>query len=140
MTGDGGQIRNTAILKDTVIVPACGYVVIAFQADNPGYWFLHCHIEVHQLEGMGVMIEEYPSDQHPKPPTEINNQGHFRWRTEDYNKFVKNGEACKGDVTEGIDMTAKHRHHSGNNLHRHFLVYMLLYNKKEILQVKVQEA
>ena len=70
-----------------MIVPAGGYVVIAFQADNPGYWFLHCHIEVHQLEGMGVMIEEYPSDQHPKPPSEIYNQGHFQWNTEVYNKY-----------------------------------------------------
>ena len=84
VTEDGGRIKNTAILKDTVIVPAGGYVVIAFQTDNPGYWFLHCHIEVYQLEGMGVMIEKYPSDQHPKPPSEINNQGHFQWNTEDY--------------------------------------------------------
>ena len=100
--GREGRIKNTAILKDTVIVPAGGYVVIAFQADNPGYWFLHCHIEVHQLEGMGVMIEEYPSDKHPKPPSEINNQGNFRWNTEDYNKFVKKGETCKGEVTKRI--------------------------------------
>ena len=94
VTGDGGRIRNTAILKDTVIVPAGGYVVIAFQADNPGYWFLHCHIEVHQLEGMGVMIEEYPSDQHPKPPSGINNQGHFQWNISNYNEHVKKAETC----------------------------------------------
>ena len=94
VTGDGGRIKNTAILKDTVIVPGGGYVVIAFQADNPGYWFLHCHIEVHQLEGMGVMIEEYPSDQHPKPPSEINNQGHFRWNANNYNEHVMKAETC----------------------------------------------
>ena len=97
VTGDGGRIKNTAILKDTVIVPAGGYVVIAFQADNPGYWFLHCHIEVHQLEGMGVMIEEYPSDQHPKPPSEINNQGHFRWNKNNYNEHVMKAETCSSD-------------------------------------------
>ncbi len=51
-----GKLNNTAIRKDTVIVPAGGYVIIALQADNPGYWFLHCHIEVHQLEGMALII------------------------------------------------------------------------------------
>lgn len=32
-----GKLNGTAIRKDTVIVPAGGYTVIAFQADNPGY-------------------------------------------------------------------------------------------------------
>ena len=49
---------SSAPLKDTVMVPYGGYVVVYFKADNPGYWFLHCHIEVHQLEGMGVVIRE----------------------------------------------------------------------------------
>ena len=44
--------------KDTVIVPFGGYTVIRFIVDNPGWWFLHCHIEVHQLEGMAVVIKE----------------------------------------------------------------------------------
>lgn len=33
-------------LKDTVIVPANGYVIIRFTADNPGYWLLHCHLTI----------------------------------------------------------------------------------------------
>lgn len=37
--------------KDTVIVPAGGLiVVIRFVSDNPGYWFMHCHIKVHQIQ------------------------------------------------------------------------------------------
>ena len=71
-----------AIRKDTVIVPAGGYVVIAFQADNPGYWFLHCHMEAHQLEGMAVIVQEYPDDQQPPPPPGINNVGDFLWQGE----------------------------------------------------------
>ena len=57
-----GRLIDSAVRKDTVIVPAGGYVVIAFVGDNPGYWFLHsvhCHIEMHQLEGMAVIIQEY---------------------------------------------------------------------------------
>ena len=44
--------------KDTVIVPFGGYVVIRFIVDNPGWWFFHCHIEIHQLEGMAAVIKE----------------------------------------------------------------------------------
>ena len=46
------------VRKDTVMVPAGGYVVINFISDNPGWWFLHCHIEVHQLEGMTMIVHE----------------------------------------------------------------------------------
>ena len=46
------------VKKDTVIVPYGGYAVIRFTVDNPGWWFLHCHIEIHQLEGMSAVIKE----------------------------------------------------------------------------------
>ena len=45
-------------LKDTVIVPYGGYTVIRFITDNPGWWLLHCHIEIHQLEGMAAVVRE----------------------------------------------------------------------------------
>ena len=51
-------INNRTIRKDTVMVPAGGYVVINFLSDNPGQWFLHCHKELHQLEGMAVIVNE----------------------------------------------------------------------------------
>ena len=53
--------RNSYVKKDTVIVPYGGYVVIRFTVDNPGWWFLHCHIEIHQLEGMSAVIKELQS-------------------------------------------------------------------------------
>ena len=46
-------------LKDTITVPAKDEVVIQFDADNPGKWFYHCHIEWHLGIGMAVVIE-YP--------------------------------------------------------------------------------
>ena len=72
-----GRLNDTAIRKDTVIVPAGGYVVIAFQADNKGYWFMHCHMEAHLLEGMAVIIQEYPDNQQPPIPVGINDIGNF---------------------------------------------------------------
>ena len=50
--------NNNYTKKDTVIVPFGGYVVIRFIVNNPGWWFLHCHIEIHQLEGMAAVIQE----------------------------------------------------------------------------------
>ena len=51
-------ITEYTIRKDTIIVPAGGYVRVRIIANNPGYWFLHCHIEPHQMEGMAVLINE----------------------------------------------------------------------------------
>ena len=80
-----GLLIDTAVRKDTVIVPAGGYVVIAFVADNPGYWFLHCHIEVHQLEGMAVIIQEYSETEHNyNLPEDINKPGKFNWTVADF--------------------------------------------------------
>lgn len=44
-------------MKDTVIIPVGGYVVVRFRSDNIGYWFLHCHIETHSAMGMGIIIK-----------------------------------------------------------------------------------
>lgn len=68
------SINNKTVRKDTVIVPAGGYVIISFISDNPGYWFLHCHIEVHQLEGMAVIINEAENMQEDAPASILQNQ------------------------------------------------------------------
>ena len=69
---------NNPSRRDTVTVLACssgsggtcsnpGYVVLRFVADNPGVWFLHCHIDWHMMMGMAMTIVESPdilSQQH----------------------------------------------------------------------------
>ena len=47
-------------LKDNVMIPSRGYVVVRFRSDNPGFWFLHCHQQSHMLEGMNMLIHEAP--------------------------------------------------------------------------------
>ena len=42
-------------MRDTVLVPPMGRVAIAFDADNPGRWLLHCHNLYHMA--MGMMTE-----------------------------------------------------------------------------------
>ena len=39
-------------VRDTVLVPSMGSVTIAFDANNPGRWPLHCHNLYHMLTGM----------------------------------------------------------------------------------------
>ncbi|XP_047307923.1 laccase-4-like isoform X3 [Impatiens glandulifera] len=38
--------------RNTISVPSGGWVAIRFRADNPGVWFLHCHLEVHTTWGL----------------------------------------------------------------------------------------
>ncbi|KAL4234706.1 hypothetical protein ACF0H5_006348 [Mactra antiquata] len=44
--------------KDTIIVPTGGYVVVRIKANNPGIWNMHCHIELHNIDGMQMLINE----------------------------------------------------------------------------------
>ena len=52
-------------------MPFGGYTVIWFIVDNPRWWFFHCHIEIHQLEGMSAVVRELPNEL----PPEFSNNG-----------------------------------------------------------------
>jgi FtsP/CotA-like multicopper oxidase with cupredoxin domain len=47
-----GQTRLSGAIRDTALVPAMESVTIAFDADNPGDWPLHCHNLYHMAAGM----------------------------------------------------------------------------------------
>ncbi len=52
-------INGTSIkgaVRDTVIVPAMARVTVAFDADNPGHWPLHCHHLYHMVTGMMTYV------------------------------------------------------------------------------------
>ncbi|GAA0157539.1 oxidase [Lithospermum erythrorhizon] len=63
------QIRNT------FDVPIKGWAVIRFRANNPGAWYMHCHIEAHLPIGLAVvlMVEDgpTPSTKLPPPPQDL---------------------------------------------------------------------
>lgn len=54
-------------LKDTVIVPPGGYVVIRLRSNNPGFWFVHCHLLFDMVEGMALILKVSP-ELAPPPP------------------------------------------------------------------------
>ncbi|KAF5464493.1 hypothetical protein F2P56_014566 [Juglans regia] len=39
---------------NTIGVPVGGWTAIRFVSDNPGVWFMHCHLDVHQSWGLGT--------------------------------------------------------------------------------------
>ena len=57
--------------RDVVMLPPGngGYVVIAFKADNPGSWLMHCHIAYHASGGLALQIlERLPDAKKNFPP------------------------------------------------------------------------
>ncbi|KAL6336647.1 hypothetical protein AAG906_035961 [Vitis piasezkii] len=63
------------IERNTVGVPSGGWVAIRFHADNPGVWFMHCHLEVHTSWGLKmawvVMDGKRPNQKLPPPPSDL---------------------------------------------------------------------
>ncbi|KAL3839510.1 hypothetical protein ACJIZ3_024101 [Penstemon smallii] len=61
--------------RNTIGVPAGGWVAIRFLADNPGVWFMHCHFEVHMSWGlrMAWIVLDGPltSQKLPPPPSDL---------------------------------------------------------------------
>nr|UGB90592.1 laccase 2 [Sinopodophyllum hexandrum] len=63
--------------RNTCGVPAGGWVAIRFLADNPGVWFMHCHLEAHTSWGLRmawiVMDGKLPNQKLPPPPSDLPN-------------------------------------------------------------------
>lgn len=49
--------------RDTTMLPAGGWLVIAFKTDNPGVWLFHCHIAWHVSGGLSVDFLERATEQ-----------------------------------------------------------------------------
>nr|XP_036580720.1 laccase-1 precursor [Colletotrichum truncatum]KAF6788792.1 laccase-1 precursor [Colletotrichum truncatum] len=48
--------------RDTALLPASGYLVMAWETDNPGAWLMHCHIGWHTSEGFSMQFVERYSE------------------------------------------------------------------------------
>lgn len=88
--------------KDTVSIPNEGYVITRFRANNPGcshciamitdwrmmcliltfinpgFWFVHCHLEWHLGSGMGLVLQVGEVDQMLKAPVTFPRCGDFK--------------------------------------------------------------
>ncbi|PPS13881.1 hypothetical protein GOBAR_AA06693 [Gossypium barbadense] len=61
--------------RNTVGVPTGGWTAIRFRADNPGVWFMHCHLELHTMWGlkMAFVVENgmSPEESIIPPPKDL---------------------------------------------------------------------
>ena len=77
-------------LKDTVISPASGYVVLRFRSDNPGPWLVHCHVAHHVDQGpMRFLIIEAQDNFPPVPPSMPTCPGKFKLTDQQYSQYQK---------------------------------------------------
>jgi FtsP/CotA-like multicopper oxidase with cupredoxin domain len=49
--------RFAGAVRDTVLVPPARTMTVAFDADNPGEWLLHCHNLLHMATGMMTAVK-----------------------------------------------------------------------------------
>jgi len=49
--------RFTGALRDTILVPGKTSVTVEFEANNPGLWYVHCHILWHLAAGMAALVQ-----------------------------------------------------------------------------------
>ncbi|KAF9598494.1 hypothetical protein IFM89_028026 [Coptis chinensis] len=63
------------IERNTIGVPSGGWTAIRFKADNPGVWFMHCHLEVHTTWGlkMAFVVDngKGPNESILPPPSDL---------------------------------------------------------------------
>ncbi|KAK4772656.1 hypothetical protein SAY86_014431 [Trapa natans] len=61
--------------RNTVGVPTGGWTAIRFRADNPGVWFMHCHLELHTGWGLktAFLVEDGPGPEQTilPPPKDL---------------------------------------------------------------------
>ncbi|KAF7892145.1 hypothetical protein EAF00_008447 [Botryotinia globosa] len=67
--------------RDVAMLPALGYLVIAFVTDNPGAWLLHCHITFHVGEGLALQFLEQESEIAQRVDLSTVDAGCKRWDT-----------------------------------------------------------
>ncbi|XLS73019.1 hypothetical protein HN51_029884, partial [Arachis hypogaea] len=82
--------------QNTIAIPKNGWVTIRFKAQNPGVWFMHCHLERHVSWGMAMTFivkdGKNPEEQITKNILTVN--GEFPGPT----LYVTKGESIIVDV------------------------------------------
>ncbi|KAJ4373225.1 laccase, multicopper oxidase, benzenediol:oxygen oxidorectuctase [Neocucurbitaria cava] len=96
--GDISRLKmDNPIRRDTATLPAAGYLILAFESDNPGAWLMHCHIPFHIAAGLGVQFlereSEIVSSNGDLGPMEQNCASWTKWREE----YYPNGILILGD-------------------------------------------
>lgn len=61
-----------------------------------GFWYLHCHMDAHLMEGMALIIKEGKRTLHPKPPKGFPSCGDVTWTIDEFQGVTNDGVASLG--------------------------------------------
>lgn len=77
---------NNPVRRDTAMLPAAGYLVLAFQTDNPGAWLMHCHIGWHAEQGFALQYIERQNEIPSVTDSDVLNNNCNAWAS--YNSAI----------------------------------------------------
>ncbi|KAM7361022.1 multicopper oxidase 3 [Cochliomyia hominivorax] len=60
-----------AVEKDSIQIPALGYIIVRFISNNPGFWMYQCHLERQTLLGMSAVLKVGENHQIKKLPPKL---------------------------------------------------------------------
>ncbi|XP_052077018.1 uncharacterized protein LOC127715034 isoform X7 [Mytilus californianus] len=83
---------DRAPLKDSVMTHDGGFTILRLHAKNPGFWFFHCHFQIHTEMGMGLTLQVGTPSQQPKVPKKIPKCG--PWIYEGYEEEEQASNDC----------------------------------------------
>lgn len=93
--------------RDTATLPSnlneTGHLVVAWPADNPGVWLMHCHVGFHATEGFAVQVVERISEIRPLIDQDILNGTCDAWNAYGkVNPFGIQNKVYKGEWDAGV--------------------------------------
>ena len=96
--GDISRLKtDNPIRRDTASLPEQGYLVLAFESDNPGAWLMHCHVPFHISAGLGVQFLERADEiQTPVEGLKTMEQGCRNWKAWE-DEYFPEGSLAEGD-------------------------------------------
>lgn len=107
-TWENGNIPDlnlkNPIRKDTIIIPTGAYAVLRIRSTNPGRWLIHCHIEVHSLDGMAMVLDEAPEVPVKQPPGFPVCKNYYNDQSRDISYIKKMQDKEKDDEKEFLSL------------------------------------
>ncbi|ESO97324.1 hypothetical protein LOTGIDRAFT_114905, partial [Lottia gigantea] len=87
-----GKIKRKLInppLRDSFFLPGRSYAVLRFYTNNPGYWFFHCHVDGHVIQGKALVIQVGEVSEFPEPPEDFPKCGGYGYTPKPVIKTVE---------------------------------------------------
>ncbi|EQK99972.1 hypothetical protein G6O67_008667 [Ophiocordyceps sinensis] len=85
--------RRNPTRRDTANLPASGYLVLAWETDNPGAWLMHCHIGFHKSDGFALQFIERASEMAEITDARSLENGCASWASFQSRRFIEQDDS-----------------------------------------------